>query len=238
MAKAERAKASLADLEAKLAYRFSDPSLAERALTHLSAARSDSASSRLESYQRLEFLGDRVLGLAIAEMLYEAYPQASEGELSIRLAALVRREACAEAAAHWDLGPHLRLGAGEAQAGGRKKATILADVCESLIGAVFLDGGFAAARDLIKRAWGERVSAAAAPARDAKTVLQEWAQARALGAPSYDEVERSGPDHAPKFTVRVTLAGYPPELGSASSKRAAEQAAAQAFMDRLESAKA
>ncbi|HLH50870.1 MAG TPA: ribonuclease III domain-containing protein, partial [Roseiarcus sp.] len=95
MAKAERAKASLADLEAKLAYRFSDPSLAERALTHLSAARSDSASSRLESYQRLEFLGDRVLGLAIAEMLYEAYPQASEGELSIRLAALVRREACA-----------------------------------------------------------------------------------------------------------------------------------------------
>lgn len=238
MAKVERAKASLADLEAKLAYRFSNPSLAERALTHLSAARSDSAGSRLESYQRLEFLGDRVLGLAVAEMLYEAYPQASEGELSIRLAALVRRDACAEVAALWDIGPHLRLGSGEAQAGGHKKATILADVCESLIGAVFLDGGFAAARDLIQRSWDGRMRAAAAPARDAKTVLQEWAQARALGAPAYDEVERSGPDHAPKFTVRVTLTGYPSGLGSASSKRAAEQAAAQAFMDRLESAKA
>lgn len=236
MAKPARAKASLADLEDKLAYRFSDPELAERALTHLSAARVDSAS-RLDSYQRLEFLGDRVLGLAIAEMLYEAFPQASEGELSIRLAALVRRDACAEIAAAWDLGPHLRLGSGEAQAGGRKKATILADVCESLIGAVFLDGGFVAARDLIRSAWSERMRAAAAPARDAKTILQEWAQARALGAPTYDEVDRSGPDHAPKFTVRVTLDGYPSEVGSASSKRAAEQAAAQAFMSRLESVK-
>jgi ribonuclease III len=235
MAKAARAKASLADLEAKLAYRFSDPALAERALTHLSAARSDSAG-RLDSYQRLEFLGDRVLGLVVAEMLYEALPEASEGELSVRLAALVRRDACAEIAAFWDLGPHLRLGSGEAQAGGRNKATILADVCESLIGAVFLDGGFAAARDLVKRAWSERMLAA--PARDAKTVLQEWAQARALGAPAYDEVERSGPDHAPKFTVQVRLDGYPPELGSATSKRAAEQAAAQAFMSRLESPKA
>jgi ribonuclease-3 len=237
MAKAARAKASLADLEAKLAYHFSAPELAERALTHLSAARSDSAG-RLDSYQRLEFLGDRVLGLAVAEMLYEAFPQASEGELSIRLAALVRRDACAEVAAEWDLGPHLRLGSGEAQAGGRKKATILADVCESLIGAVFLDGGFTAARDLIRSAWSERMRAVAAPARDAKTILQEWAQARALGAPTYDEVERSGPDHAPKFTVRVMLDGYPPEIGSASSKRAAEQAAAQAFMTRLESVKA
>ncbi len=237
MAKPARAKASLADLEAKLGYRFTNPALAERALTHLSAARSDIVG-RLDSYQRLEFLGDRVLGLAVAEMLYEAFPEASEGELSIRLAALVRREACAEVAASWDLGPHLHLGSGEAQAGGRKKATILADVCESLIGAVFLDGGFDVARDLVVRAWRGRMRADAAPARDAKTVLQEWAQARALGAPSYDEVERSGPDHAPKFTVRVTLDGYPPELGSASSKRAAEQAAAQAFMSRLEGAKA
>jgi ribonuclease III len=229
-----RAKASLPDLEARLAYRFQDAALAEHALTHLSATTSDSGGGRLESYQRLEFLGDRVLGLAVADMLYDAYPQASEGELSIRLAALVRREACAEVAALWDLGPHIRLGVGEAQAGGREKATILADACESLIGAVFLDGGFAAARALIERAWAERMRASLAPARDAKTALQEWAQARALGAPAYDEVERSGPAHAPQFTVRVTLEGHAPALGSASSKRAAEQAAARAFLTRLE----
>jgi ribonuclease-3 len=235
MSERARAKVSLADLEIRLAYRFSDRSLAERALTHLSAAPSDLEGGRLESYQRLEFLGDRVLGLAVADMLYAAYPQASEGELSIRLAALVRRDACAEVAALWDLGRHLRLGLGEVQTGGRKKTTILADVCEALIGAVFLDGGFVAARALIERAWGERMRAIAAPARDAKTALQEWAQARALGAPAYDEIERSGPDHAPIFTVRVTLEGYPPELGSASSKRAAEQAAAAAFMSRRES---
>jgi ribonuclease III len=234
MSERARAKVSLADLEIRLAYRFSDRSLAERALTHLSAAPSDLEGGRLESYQRLEFLGDRVLGLAVADMLYAAYPQASEGELSIRLAALVRRDACAEVAALWDLGRHLRLGQGEAQTGGRKKTTILADVCEALIGAVFLDGGFAAARALIERAWSERMRAIAAPARDAKTALQEWAQARALGALAYDEIERSGPDHAPIFTVRVTLEGYPPELGSASSKRAAEQAAAAAFMSRRE----
>jgi ribonuclease-3 len=235
MSERARAKVSLADLEIRLAYRFSDRSLAERALTHLSAAPSDLEGGRLESYQRLEFLGDRVLGLAVADMLYAAYPQASEGELSIRLAALVRRDACAEVAAFWDLGRHLRLGLGEVQTGGRKKTTILADVCEALIGAVFLDGGFVAARALIERAWGERMRAIAAPARDAKTALQEWAQARALGAPAYDEIERSGPDHAPIFTVRVTLEGYPPDLGSASSKRAAEQAAAAAFMSRRES---
>jgi ribonuclease-3 len=231
---AQRARASLADLETRLAYRFSDSSLARRALTHLSAAGTAGADGRLESYQRLEFLGDRVLGLAVADMLYAAFPQASEGELSIRLAALVRREACAEIAAEWDLGPHLTLGVGEAQAGGRKKATILADACESLIGAVFLDGGFAAARALIERAWTPRMQAAASPARDAKTILQEWAQARALGAPAYDEIERFGPDHAPKFTVRVSLVGYAPEVGSASSKRGAEQAAAQVFMSRRE----
>jgi ribonuclease-3 len=233
MAERARAKASLADLEERLDYRFREPALAELALTHLSAAVAETKGGRLESYERLEFLGDRVLGLAIADMLYVAYPNASEGELSIRLAALVRREACAEVAAFWDLGPHLRLGLGESRGGGRKKATILADACESLIGAVFLDGGFEAARALIERAWAERLLITAAPARDAKTALQEWAQARALGAPIYDEIERSGPDHAPTFTVRVTLHGYPSELGAASSKRAAEQAAAQAFMSRL-----
>ena len=124
------------------------------------------------------------------------------------------------------------LGAGEAQGGGRKKAAILSDVCESLIGAVFVDGGYEAARALVVRSWGDRLGAVVEPARDAKTALQEWAQARALAAPAYQEVSRSGPDHAPQFVMSVVVAGFQPEQGDASSKRAAEQAAAQAFLDR------
>ncbi len=222
----KRAKVEFADLEARLGYRFRDRELAELALTHLSAQ----AAGR--SYQRLEFLGDRVLGVVVAGQLYSAFPQASEGELSIRLAKLVRRETCAEIAAEWDVGPHVVLGPGEARGGGRKKMAILADVCESLIGAVFVDGGFEAARALVLRAWGGRLTAGAEPARDAKTAVQEWAQARALAAPRYEEVSRSGPDHEPEFVMRVVLAGYAPEMGAAKSKRAAEQAAAQAFLDR------
>ena len=223
---ARRGKAELTDLEARLGYRFADPGLATLALTHLSAQ----AGGR--SYQRLEFLGDRVLGVVVADHLYRSFPAASEGELSIRLAQLVRRETCAEIAADWDVGPHITLGPGEARTGGRNKAAILSDVCESLIGAVYVDGGFEAARDLITRAWGERMAAGPHPARDAKTALQEWAQARALAAPRYEEAARSGPAHAPTFVMRVELKGYAPETGEASSKRAAEQAAAQAFLDR------
>ena len=227
---ARKEKAVLADLEARLDYKFRDPALAARALTHLSAAAG--AKGRLNSYQRLEFLGDRVLGLAVAEMLYEAFPRASEGELSMRLAALVRRETCAEVAKEWDVGPHIVLGPGEAEAGGRKKAAILSDIAESLIGAVFIEAGFEVARRLIVRSWTSRMNAVAAPERDAKTAMQEWAQARALSAPTYVEIERSGPDHAPRFTIEVSVPGYEPARGSAPSKRAAEQAAAQAFMAR------
>ena len=147
-------------------------------MTHLSA-QSAGGQGRAQSYQRLEFLGDRVLGVAIAGRLYQAFPQASEGELSMRFAKLVRRETCAEIAAQWDVGPHVALGLGEARGGGRKKAAILSDVCESLIGAVFVDGGFEAAEALVLRAWGDRIAADAA--RDAKTAVQEWAQSRALG---------------------------------------------------------
>jgi ribonuclease-3 len=222
-----RGKVEFADLEARLGYRFQDPDLAMLALTHLSA---QTAGGR--SYQRLEFLGDRVLGLVVADHLYRAFPHASEGELSMRLAKLVRRETCADIAAEWDVGPHVILGLGEARGGGRKKAAILSDVCESLIGAVFVDGGFEAARGLILRSWGDRLTAGEEPARDAKTALQEWAQARALAAPRYEEAARTGPAHAPSFVMRVELPGYGPETGEASSKRAAEQAAAQAFLDR------
>ena len=222
-------RAELSALESRLGYRFRDPGLAQLALTHLSA-QSPGGQGRAQSYQRLEFLGDRVLGVVIASRLYQAFPQASEGELSMRFAKLVRRETCAEIAAQWDVGPHVALGLGEARGGGRKKAAILSDVCESLIGAVFVDGGFEAAEALVLGAWGERITADAA--RDAKTAVQEWAQSRALAAPRYEEVERSGPAHAPHFVMRLVLEGFEPELGAASSKRAAEQAAAQAFLDR------
>jgi ribonuclease III len=168
----------------------------------------------------------------VAGHIYAAFPKASEGELSIRLAKLVRKETCAEIAAEWNVGPHVVLGPGEARSGGRRNATTLADVCESLIGAVYIDGGFEAARGLILRSWGDRLTADAPPARDAKTALQEWAQARARAAPRYEEAARSGPDHAPTFVMRVVVAGFEPETGEAASKRVAEQAAAQAFLDR------
>ncbi len=227
----KRLRPDLSKLESRLGYRFRDASLATVALTHLSS-QPGAGHGRAQSYQRLEFLGDRVLGVVIADHLYATFPQASEGELSIRFAKLVRRETCAEVAAEWDVGPHVVLGAGEAQGGGRKKAAILSDVCESLIGAVFVDGGYEAARALVVRSWGDRLAAVVEPARDAKTALQEWAQARALAAPAYREVSRSGPDHAPQFVMSVVVAGFQPEQGDASSKRAAEQAAAQAFLDR------
>lgn len=226
-----RDKPDLAQLETRLGHRFATPILAERALTHLSAP-ATAGGGRGQSYQRLEFLGDRVLGLVVADMLLEAFPEASEGDLSVRLARLVRRETCAEVAASWDVGPHVVMGLGEARGGGRKKAAILADVCEALIGAAFLDGGFPAAQALVRRFWEPRMRSDSDPIQDAKTAVQEWAQARALATPRYTEVERSGPAHLPRFVMQVELAGYTPERGEASSKRAAEQAAAQAFLDR------
>ncbi len=227
----KKAKAELATLEARIGHRFGDRDLIARALTHLSAPAAG-GPGRAQSYQRLEFLGDRVLGVAVAQMLYEAYPQASEGELSMRLAKLVRRETCAAVAEEWDVGPHVAMGQGEARAGGRKKAAILSDICESIIGAVFLDAGFEAARELVTRSWRARMDADVEPERDAKTAVQEWAQARALASPRYVEAARSGPAHAPHFVMQVILGGYEPESGEASSKRAAEQAAAQAFLAR------
>lgn len=226
-----RAKARTATpLEKTVGYRFSDAALLERALTHISALKG--AQARNGSYQRLEFLGDHVLGLAISEMLFEAFPKADEGELSRRLADLVRRETCADVARAIDLGASLRLGASEVKAGGRARVAILADVCESLIGAVFLDGGYEAARAFVERFWAERMRKPARPLRDPKTVLQEWAQARGLPTPSYREVERTGPHHDPEFRVSVMLPDREPAEGRGRSKRAAEQAAAAALLAR------
>ena len=216
-------------LEKTIGYKFKDRELLERSLTHISAL---SGGSRVNSYQRLEFLGDHVLGLIISDMLFRAFPKGDEGELSRRLADLVRREACADVARAIDLGAALRLGASEANAGGRMRTAILADVCEALIGAVYLDGGYDASVKLVERFWGERMRAPVRPLRDPKTILQEWAQARGLPTPSYKEIERTGPHHDPEFRVAVALPNKETAEGLGRSKRVAEQAAAAAMLKR------
>jgi ribonuclease III len=215
-------------LEERIGYRFRDVGLLDSALSHISSLKG--ARNRGGSYQRLEFLGDHVLGLVISDMLFRAFPRADEGELSRRLADLVRKETCTEIARAINLGAAIRLGSSEANAGGRTRPAILADVCEALIGAVYLDGGFPAAEALVGRLWEARMRTTAQPLRDPKTILQEWAQARGLPTPAYREVARSGPDHDPEFRVAVHLPKLAPAEGSGRSKRAAEQAAAAAMM--------
>jgi ribonuclease-3 len=215
-------------LQARLGHRFRDIALLDQALTHVSSIAA--GAPRTASYQRLEFLGDRVLGLAIAEMLSAAFPGAEEGELSLRSSELVRKETCAEVAGGWNLGPNIRLGGGEAQSGARKRLSILGDACEAVIGAVFLDGGYAAARAVVEAAWRDRMLQPSADRRSPKAELQEFTQARGLGLPVYREVARSGPPHRMTFSILVEA----PPLGSAeglgSSKREAEQAAAAALL--------
>jgi len=217
-------------LEDRIGYKFADRTLLERALTHISAL---AGGNRSASYQRLEFLGDHVLGLVISDMLYRAFPKANEGELSRRLADLVRKETCADVARAMDMGPSLKLGNSESHAGGRLRVTILGDACEALIGAVFLDGGFSAAEELVDRFWKERMLKTLRPLRDPKTMLQEWAQARGLPTPAYRELARTGPHHDPEFRVAVVLPDRPPAEGLGSSKRAAEQNAAAAMLERV-----
>jgi ribonuclease-3 len=219
-----------AALEDRIGYEFADKALLERALTHISAL---AGGNRANSYQRLEFLGDHVLGLVISDMLYAAFPKANEGELSRRLADLVRKESCAEVAKVMELGPALKLGSSESSAGGRLRTTILGDACEALVGAAFLDGGYTAAEALVARFWKERMLKPLRPLRDPKTLLQEWAQARGLPTPAYQELSRTGPHHKPKFSVAVSLPGRPPAEGTGASKRAAEQAAAAAMLSHV-----
>jgi ribonuclease III len=218
----------LAALEAAIGHRFTNRALLAHALTHVSAA--SAVAGRSGSYQRLEFLGDRVLGLAVSDMLFNAFPAAEEGELSRRLAELVRKESCADVAVGWNIAHYLKLGVGESAV--RSNRTILADVCEAVVGAVFLDGGFVAARAVVDGAFGEAMHAPRRPLRDAKTALQEWAQARGLAAPTYGLVDRHGPDHAPEFRIAVSVEGMVPEEGKGASKRLAEQAAALNFLIR------
>ena len=215
-------------VQERIGHQFADPSLLQRALTHSSAV---AGTGRAANYQRLEFLGDRVLGLAISDMLLRAFPRASEGELSRRLADLVRAESCAAVAREMEVAEAVVLGVSHSQRT-RLTQTILADVCEAIVGAVFLDGGYAAAAVLVERFWQGRMLAPDRPLRDPKTMLQEWAQGRGLPTPSYRELERSGPHHDPKFRIVVELPKYAPAEGTGRTKRAAEQAAAAAMLER------
>ncbi len=215
--------------EARIGHSFSRPELLVRALTHGSI----SSASRPDN-QRLEFLGDRVLGLVMAEALLLQDPDATEGQLAPRFNALVRKETCADVAREIDLGAVLKLGRSEMMSGGRRKQALLGDAMEAVIAAVYRDGGFDAARDMILRLWGKRIEQVESDARDPKTALQEWAQARGGRPPSYDLVARSGPDHAPVFTIAVRLDSGEEARASAGSKRQAEQAAARVLLKELE----
>lgn len=215
-----------ADLEKRLGYRFKDTELATRALTH-SSTRGKGARSDNE---RLEFLGDRVLGLAMARALLDAYPDDAEGELARRFNQLVKREACAGVARAIGLGDHMILSDSEAGSGGRQKDTILADAIEALLGAIFVDSGFDKANAVVLNLWGASFSALPSNSVDPKSALQEWAQGRGLPLPRYVETSRSGPDHAPRFVSEVRITGCKPAQGTGASKRAAEQAAATAML--------
>jgi ribonuclease III len=217
-------------LQAVIGHDFADSTLLLRALTHVSAVRQ--GMDRSESYQRLEFLGDRVLGLVISHLLFETFPHAEEGELSQRLADLVRKETCADVARSWALGPCLNLGEGEVHSGGRRKQAILGDACESVIGAVFMDGGYAAADKVVRGAFGPLLTRPVQRLRDAKTQLQEWVQGQGHPTPRYREMARSGPDHAPDFVISVDVEGLGHAEGQGRSKRVAEQNAAEAFLTR------
>lgn len=198
--RSSKAKAKAADanaaLEARIGHSFADPNLLMQAITHVSALKS--GRKRGDSYQRLEFLGDHVLGLVVSDMLYHAFPNADEGELSKRLAELVRKESCADVAKSLGLLDDIKLGSVGPGADARLRKSVLGDICEAVIGAVFLDGGYTAASEFVKRNWTERMHKPRRPLRDPKTVLQEWAQGKGLPTPVYREVERTGPHHDPQ----------------------------------------
>ena len=221
--------ADLQAFEARIGHRFARPDLLVQALTHGSM----SSPTRGDN-QRLEFLGDRVLGLVMAQALLDLDAEASEGLLAPRFNALVRKETCADVARQIDLGAVLKLGRSETLSGGRRKQALLGDAIEALIAAVYIDGGFDAARELILRLWGARVRNVEQDARDPKTALQEWVQARGQKPPDYVEIARSGPDHAPVFTIAARLEDGHEAQASAGSKRQAEQAAAAALLAQLE----
>lgn len=227
-----RRQVAVAELEARIGYTLQNRELLERALTHASVGE---GAVKVRHYEQLEFLGDRVLNLLAAETLMHRHPEAREGELSRMVAALVNYNACARVARVVGLPEALRLSASATKVGARENDSVLGDACEALIAAIYLDGGLEAARGFFVRFWTEEVELQDAPrAKDPKTALQEWAQARSLPLPAYSVVAREGPDHAPAFTVQVSIQGFPPESAVGRSKQEAEKAAAQTMLQKRE----
>lgn len=210
----------------RLGYHFADSELLQRALTH--------SSKGTDNYERLEFLGDRVLGLVIADIVYRTFPFENEGGMAKRHSALACTETLAEVAVTIGLQDVVILSDGERSAGGMKQENLLADSMEAIIGAIYLDNGLNACHNVIEGLWGEKVHVLKEPPIDSKTGLQEWAQARKLGVPAYDVVKREGPDHAPVFHISVTVKGYGIQIGTGSSRRVAEKEAAKKFLAYLE----
>lgn len=216
-------------LQEILGYKFRDPQLLTLALTHRSLARDVKDISN----QRLEFLGDSVLGLAIADLVYQMFPQEAEGDLSKRLVSLVNGEQLAQIATTLKLGDYLRMSSGEEEQGGRTNPSNLEDACEALLGAIYLDGGLDAVHAVVKSIWAPYATAMKAPPKDPKTALQEWAQARSLPLPEYVVVSADGPSHAPHFIIEVRMKNAAPARGEAGSKRIAERLAASAMLESL-----
>lgn len=222
---------AIGEIETRIGHAFKDRDRLVRAMTHPSALSADEAVRH--SNQRLEFLGDRVLGLVIAERLFERRPGEREGQLAPRLNRLVKKAACADAMRFVDLGPYIVMAPNEVNNGGREREGTLGDVCEAVIAAIYLDGGLKAARAFIEHAWAPQFSAAPTRTKDPKTLLQEFAQGRGETAPRYEVVRRTGPDHAPVFQVRVAIDGSA-ATADGPSKQAAERAAASALLDTLD----
>ncbi len=221
---------AVAALQAKLGFTFRDPALLELALTHASVAE---GARRQADNERLEFLGDRVLGLLIAEALTDTLPEADEGELSKRFHALVSRDTCAEVARRLDLGSAIRLAAGETKSGGRANPTILGDALEALMAAVYRDGGYDAVKAVFLPLWAGAIAGSANVSRsNPKSFLQEWAVANGKAPPAYTLIARKGPDHAPVFTIEAAVEGLAPQSASGRSRQEAEKAAALGLIER------
>lgn len=225
---------AVAALARRLGHAFRDPDLLERALTHPSVGEGAGQGTKpVADNQRLEFLGDRVLGLLVADTLMRRYPEADEGDLSARLHGLVDKPACARVAEALGVGPALRLSPGEAKSGGRRREGALGDAMEAILAAVFLDGGLDAARRVFDAAWaGELEAPAPRAVVNPKSALQEWALKQAKPLPVYEVLKRTGSDHAPTFTVEVRVAGVAPLTGQGRSRQDAEKAAATAMLKR------
>jgi ribonuclease III len=219
-------KAPLARLSDRLGYEFGDAELLHQALTHGSSGR------KAKDYERLEFLGDRVLSLVIADQLFHNHRKEKEGKLAARHSAIVRGDVCAAVGEGMGLHDFIKVGDTEKKSGVHKMKSVLGDVVEAVIGAIYIDGGLEAARKVILRFWKDALQHPDTVQKDAKTFVQEWALAQSLALPKYELAGRQGPEHKPQFTVRLLIDNHSEAHGVGPTKQAAEMAAATAFISR------